>query len=88
MTKRRADSKLHAGYYHQTFDVRLVLGQSIWRLFGGGDGVLLSVANALVAESLPAAHLYDVDISLYLGIANMYLQEQIPFPTQRRASYR
>ncbi|KAL1793713.1 hypothetical protein ACET3X_008695 [Alternaria dauci] len=48
------------GYYHQIFNIRLVLCQSLWRLFGGGDSVLLSIANALIAESLPASHLSKV----------------------------
>ncbi|PSN70283.1 hypothetical protein BS50DRAFT_674706 [Corynespora cassiicola Philippines] len=47
-------------YFDAAFDIRLIWVQSMWRLFGGGDGVLLSFANALIAESLPPENLSKV----------------------------
>ncbi|KAF2128273.1 hypothetical protein P153DRAFT_386400 [Dothidotthia symphoricarpi CBS 119687] len=51
-------------YFYQIFSTRLIWAQCIYRLFGGGESVLLSLTNALIAETIPAANLSKALFSL------------------------
>ncbi|KAF8534231.1 hypothetical protein BDD12DRAFT_431897 [Trichophaea hybrida] len=44
-------------YFYNTFPVQAIWGASVFTLLGGSESVMLSMVNAILAESVPAASL-------------------------------